>query len=69
MKISKSEYDTIIYNKKLSDALGQIQEDYYQQIVKILQCEDSNGWLVDYFFNDNVDIDTLFSHEGLEIEK
>jgi hypothetical protein len=68
MKISKLEYDTIIKNKKLSDALGEIQEDYYQQIVKILQCGDDNGWLVDYFFNDNIDINTLIYHENIEIE-
>jgi len=69
MEISKLDYDKLIRNKKLSDNLKEIQEDYYQKVVEILQCEDGNGWLVDYFYNDNVDIDMLLEKLNIDVEK
>ena len=66
--ISKSEYDIITLNKKLSDGLEKTQENYYQELVKILGCKENNGWLVDYFFNDNVDIEMLLHKLNISVE-
>jgi hypothetical protein len=66
--ISKQEYDIIKINKMLSNRLEKIQEEYYQEIISVLGCKDDNGWLVDYFFNDNVDIDKLVEMLDVEIK-
>jgi hypothetical protein len=67
--ITKSEYTRLVHLKELIDVLGKAQEDYYQESVKILDCTDDNGWMVDYFFNDNMDINKLFEVLNVSVEE
>jgi hypothetical protein len=66
--ITKLEYEIIRMNKALSDRLEKMQEEYYQEIVKILKQEDDNGWVVDYFFNENLNIDEMLENSDIEVE-
>jgi len=67
--ITKKQYDRLIHLKEMSDHLATMQDEYYKQSTEILECEYSNGWIIDYFYNSNGSLNDLLSILDVVIDK
>lgn len=66
--ITKKQYDRLIRLKQMYDRLATLQEDYYQNSIEILGCEEDNGWFVDYFYNSSGKLDDLLNKLEIAVD-
>jgi len=67
--ISQLNLEKIRHLKRYCDVLREDIENEYQEVVKILGCDDGNGWLVDYFYNDTTGLEALLAELDIEVNK
>ena len=65
--ISQLNLEKLKYLKNYANVLMEDLENTYQEVIRILGCEEDNGWVVDCFYNDTSTLEFMLDQINVEV--